>query len=217
MTSQRDQRDRFTTSIIFENKDFINNQLFFSSSSIFFIIEKIFNEDDQNQFIRFERDHRIMQKKQTSVIASNFTNHQINSMMRLINDNIDRKLKTLNQQLNVLIMIVNVLFSSINQIFFDFIDFIDFIDSNDFTDSISFFKQLRVENVSYFDFEYKHEKNISSAKIKQRYIFVVNVEKHVYYIEIYIFVDKLKNLIISHDETTIFEIFIFCFRDDALM
>lgn len=81
----------------------------------------------------------------------------------------------------------------------------------------SFVKQLRVENVKYFDFEIKQKNENENEKLRLFLIFVINVNKYVYYINVYIFVDKLKNLTKSHNVKLIINVFIFCFRDDVLM
>ena len=52
--------------------------------------------------------------------------------------------------------------------------------------------QFRAEEMGYFDLEYQFEQNISNGSI-------VNANKHVYYCDVYIFIDRLKDLIIQHD------------------
>ena len=74
-------------------------------------------------------------------------------------------------------------------------------------------KQLRVENVEYFDLEIKQKNEKSRSPL----ILIINVNKYVYYTNVYTFVDKLKNLTKSHDVELIINVFIFCFRGDALM
>ena len=100
-----------------------------------------------------------------------------------------------------------------DDIFFDFFTSFSFVDDVFF---ISFVKQLRAENVKYFDFDYKQKKKFNIIS-KAYYILVVNAKKYIYYIEIFVFVDKLKNLIKQHNEVFVNNVVIFCFRDSALM
>ena len=72
--------------------------------------------------------------------------------------------------------------------------------------------KLRSEEVGYFDPEYQGEsisQNINSA--------VVNAGKHVYYRDVYIFVDRLKDLGAQYGNTTVFNLIVACFRGSALM
>ena len=82
--------------------------------------------------------------------------------------------------------------------------------SDSFTSSA---KQLRAENVRYFDSEIKQK----NEKSRSLLALIVSVNKHVYYINVYIFVDRLKDLIKSHGVELVINVFIFCFRDGALM
>ena len=100
-----------------------------------------------------------------------------------------------------------------DDIFFNLFTSFLFVDNVFF---ISFIKQLRVENVKYFDFNYEQEKKFNIIS-KAYYILVVNAKKHVYYIDIFMFVDKLKNLIKQHNEILVNNVVIFCFRNNALM
>ena len=74
-------------------------------------------------------------------------------------------------------------------------------------------KQLRAENVKYFDSEIKQK----NEKPRLPLTLIVSVDKHVYYINVYTFVDKLKNLVKSHGVELVINVFTFCFRGDALM
>ena len=78
-------------------------------------------------------------------------------------------------------------------------------------------KQLRAEDVGYFDPGYKHEEDTSPMKAKQQYTPVVSVGKHVYYIEVYTFVDRLKDLAVSHGEQAVAEVLTSCLRGESLM
>ena len=54
-------------------------------------------------------------------------------------------------------------------------------------DLIDFIPKLRFEEMRYFDLKYQNEKSFQNFAI-------VNAEKHVYYRDIYLFVNRLKNL-----------------------
>lgn len=64
--------------------------------------------------------------------------------------------------------------------------------------------------MSFFDFEYQ-------SKYETIIVVVMNVDKHVFYRDVYVFVDILKNLVIQHDDETIKNIVVACFCDFALM
>ena len=66
---------------------------------------------------------------------------------------------------------------------------------------------LRAEEVGYFDPEYQQEQRMSNGP-------VINASKYVYYRDVYIFVDRLKDLATQHD---IKHIISTCFRGSALM
>ena len=70
-------------------------------------------------------------------------------------------------------------------------------------------KQLRPEKVDYFNFKYEKEKNKHSA--------VINADKYIYYKNIYIFVNRLRNLITQYDEITIKKMIVSVLHDFALM
>ena len=53
--------------------------------------------------------------------------------------------------------------------------------------------QFRAKKMRYFDLEYQSEQRIASHD------FIVNVGKHVYYRDVYIFVDRFKDLVIRYD------------------
>ena len=85
---------------------------------------------------------------------------------------------------------INTINVSINQIFeFAFYSFFD--------SSISI--ALKSKNINYFDFDKK--KNHTASKTRVFYNFVLRVEKHIHYIEIYCFVERLKNLVKQYDQS----------------
>ena len=67
---------------------------------------------------------------------------------------------------------------------------------------------LKIENVDYFDFDYE---------INESNVLVINVERHVFYIDIYIFVDKLKKLIARRDNDKMQKIIIVCLKNTTLI
>ena len=79
-------------------------------------------------------------------------------------------------------------------------------DNDEADDNDNQFKQFKfVKNIDYFDLDYKDAENA----------FIVIVDKHVFYKNVYVFVDRLKNLIkllmidaVKH----VHELIFFCFR-----
>ena len=77
-------------------------------------------------------------------------------------------------------------------------------DNNVNTDNNS----LKIEDVDYFD---------SNYEINESNVFVINAERHVFYIDIYIFVDKLKKLIARRDNDKMQKIITVCLKDTAFI
>ena len=75
--------------------------------------------------------------------------------------------------------------------------------------------KLRFEDVNFFDSNYQ-EKN---KKIVNHFVFasVVNANKHMFYRDVYVFTNKLLDLVKQHDNETIENVIIVCFRSIALM
>ena len=88
-----------------------------------------------------------------------------------------------------------------------------------FTSFASLAKQLRAENVKYFDLEIKQKNEKKNEKLRSSLaqLLVVSVDKHVYYINVYTFVDRLKNLAKSHDVKSVINVLTSCFRGGTLM
>ena len=82
-------------------------------------------------------------------------------------------------------------------------------DSPSAVEAASNFPQLRPKEVDYFDPEYEKEKNTHSA--------VINADKYVYYKDVYIFVNRLRDLTTQYDETIIKKVIVSVLRDSALM
>ena len=73
-------------------------------------------------------------------------------------------------------------------------------------------KSSKSEEIKYFDFDYKQKKKDHITIKSRAYNSVVNVDKHIYYIEIYVFVNKLKNLQHQHHDIDV----VVNFRDNVL-
>lgn len=78
--------------------------------------------------------------------------------------------------------------------------------------SVIFFvsPKFRVENVNFFDSKYQ-KKNFFT------YINVDNAKKHVFYKNVYVFIERLKNLIKQHDDEIIENFVATGFRNFVLM
>ena len=90
-------------------------------------------------------------------------------------------------------------------------DFSDHMKSKFYNSSI---KSLSTDQVNYFDSEYKKEKDkttLFSSFIK----FIMITDKYVYYKNVYVFVDRLKNLMSQHEHNQIRNVLKSCFRDDV--
>lgn len=221
---ERDSRNRYVASITFEIEVFTSQSFEFTA---LFIINEFFVE---NAELVIRSNASSLDSSKSRIFF--FTNAQQRKLMLVIRKQIKNEINEImifmQQQLITFIVafvkLINVESTSINKnsinekisSFDSFDSFASFFPSASFTSFVSFVKQLRVENVNYFDSNYQQKKN-NILRTRQQYIFVVNVKKHVYYIEIYNFVDKLKDLIISHDEIVVRQIIIVCFRDQILM
>ena len=88
-------------------------------------------------------------------------------------------------------------------------------DENSFALVASTTSKLRFEDVNFFDSNYQEK----DKKIVNHLAFasVVNANKHVFYRDVYVFTNKLFDLVKQHDNETIENVIIVCFRDIALM
>ena len=85
------------------------------------------------------------------------------------------------------------------------------IESESYNSSI---KSLSTDQVSYFDSEYKKEEDkttLFSSSIES----MMTTDKYVYYKNVYVFVDRLKNLVSQHEHSQIRNVLKSCLRDDA--
>ena len=64
--------------------------------------------------------------------------------------------------------------------------------------------------MGYFDFEYQQEQGTTNGPI-------VNAGKHVFYKNIYVFTDRLKDLAVQYGEINIKAVMTICFRGFVLM
>ena len=90
-------------------------------------------------------------------------------------------------------------------------DFSDYMKSEFYNSSI---KSLSIDQVSYFDFEYKKKRN-KTTLFSSFIEFMMITNKYVYYKNVYVFVDRLKNLMSQHEHNQIRNVLKNCFRDDA--
>ena len=67
---------------------------------------------------------------------------------------------------------------------------------------------LKIENVDYFD---------SNYEINESNVFVINVKRQIFYIDVYIFVDKFKELIARRDNDKMQKIIIVCLKDTTFI
>ena len=90
-------------------------------------------------------------------------------------------------------------------------DFSSSFDNDEVDDNDNQLRQFKsVENIDYFDFDYENAENT----------FIVIVDKHVFYRNIYVFVDRLKNLIklsMINAVKRVREFVFFCFREKTLI
>ena len=136
-------------------------------------------------------------------------------MQQLIQAIIDIMLLTIKQQIQVMIQeALNSALSSKSTILLEstILSSESIVISSESTsvDSTSTSSTLRVEEIRYFDFEYQTE-NIDKQ------ILLVNADKHVYYRDVYVFVNRLKNMTFLRDKFVIRQIITTYFRDFALM
>ena len=95
-----------------------------------------------------------------------------------------------------------------------------FVDSSfDFSNIESKFynssiKSLSIDQMNYFDFEYKKKKD-KTTLFSSFIEFIMIANKYVYYKNVYVFVDRLKNLVSQHEHNQIRNVLKSCFRDDA--
>ena len=78
--------------------------------------------------------------------------------------------------------------------------------ANDFAVRL-FESKLKIENVNFFDSE-KQEKNKS-------FTIIVHSSKHVFYKDVYVFVERLQDMAKQYDEKIIENLVIKCLRDDV--
>ena len=64
------------------------------------------------------------------------------------------------------------------------------------------------ENIDYFDSRRENEKN---TKI------IVNADRHVYYKDVFVFIDRLKNLEKKSSDHRVRELIVECLREDAII
>lgn len=128
-----------------------------------------------------------------------FTNVQIKNLTKLFNDLLNVRFDSLqlfSQQ------ILQLFIETSNQTFF-------FIFS---VEIVKFIRQLRLEKVDYFDSKYQKKSKKNNISI-----LIVNIKKHVFYKNVFVFIERFKNLVKQHDNKIVERVLIFCLRDIALM
>ena len=93
-----------------------------------------------------------------------------------------------------------------------FVDVVDVVDIDEI-DKIAFDNEQRfviirtIDNIEYFDSTYENEKNNS----------IVNVDRYIYYRDVFIFVDRLKNLKKKFVDVRVREFVVFYLRNETLI
>jgi hypothetical protein len=77
--------------------------------------------------------------------------------------------------------------------------------SSDYNQTIDFIKKWTVHEIEFFDSNVDEDDSI------------INIDRHVFYKNIYVFVDRLKNMIIIRDDDKLRTILSQCFRDASLI
>ena len=75
-------------------------------------------------------------------------------------------------------------------------------------------KSLSIDQVNYFDSEYKKERN-KTTLFSSFIEFIMITNKYVYYKNVYVFVNRLKNLMSQHEHNQIRNVLKSCLRDDV--
>ena len=78
---------------------------------------------------------------------------------------------------------------------------------NTIEDSVVRTDKLRVEDLEYFDSDYKSERNK----------FIVSFDRHVYYRDMFVWINHLKNLVKNHNEKELRSLITQTFREGALI
>ena len=69
-----------------------------------------------------------------------------------------------------------------------------------------------IENVNYFNFIYVDVNNFFNTT------FIVNIERYLFYRDVYVFIDRLKNFVNKFIDEQRIKIFLFdCLRDDVFI
>ena len=161
-------------------------------------------------------------------MISEFSQAQINNLMNLMSDIISIKIKKIiDYQNNQFQMTLNRLSDQIEQMHskmyefafsassalsahierstHDLFTFFLFSSNADAKDHVS---KLKIEKMNFFDFE-QQEKN-------KPFTIIVHASKHVFYKDVYVFVERLQNMIKQHDEKIIESFVTACLRDEIL-
>ena len=200
------EKNDFTANIDFdynsdENNNNIDNveQQLITIQSIFdiFIIESTSLIDHHADF-----EFISLQQKQICDMIRNIMHMKFQFMINNIFDSI---IQAIFVQIRTQIFVST--FSLVDSSF----DFSDYIKSKFYNSSI---KSLSIDQINYFDFEYKKKKN-KTTLFSSFIEFIMITNKYVYYKNVYIFVNRLKNLMSQYEHNQIRNVLKNCFRDDV--
>ena len=154
-----------------------------------------------------------------------FDSNSINIREISIEKNIYIQFLNFVMKINIDFIIQTIIIVVIIQIFVDFATQIQrfqfdqrekqkskrFSNSKNFVDDVNVANEKSIiksiENIEYFNFIFENDKNDV----------IVNFDRHVYYRDVFVFVDKLKNLKKDSSNNRICEFVISCLRDDVFV
>ena len=91
--------------------------------------------------------------------------------------------------------------------FSDETSFDDNFSTDDNNDENRNFQDWKSDEISFFDFEYEDVNNVS----------IINADKHVFYRDVYVFINKLKNVVFFRDENKLRIMIFQCLRKSVLI
>ena len=106
-------------------------------------------------------------------------------------------------------IIVATLRMNVSKSFFDSSNFFNSLKNENNVDNNDNNEKWKSNNIEYFDFEFEKSINIDN--------FIVNFDRYIFYQDVYVFVDRLKNLTLLRDENKFRIIISQCFRNIILI
>ena len=141
--------------------------------------------------------------------SSSIIIEKISRNMSIISFFFEMNQNTWNQIQTIIQTSITTLFSQ--REFSDEFDFQDFSKHDDTNDDDNQFRQFKIaEDIDYFDLDYEDARNA----------FIVISNRHVFYKNVYVFVNKLKNLtklLMIDVVERVRQLIFFCFRDEAFI